>query len=83
MIGARNCGPGWRPELYCPGRRIRRILHNIGAFDPDSRLINLRGTFGRPLFSRVDAHGSMVYRSTQHSIDSMSQGDVARPMRIG
>ena len=34
-----------------PGLRIRRILHIIGPFDPDERLITLRGTFGSPLFS--------------------------------
>ena len=33
---------------------FRRILHNIGPFDPDSRLFTLRGTFGLPLFSIAD-----------------------------
>ena len=27
-----------------PERRIRRILHNIGPFDPDERFITLRST---------------------------------------
>ncbi len=37
------------PEPSRPERRFRRILHNIGAFDPDSRLITLPGTFGMEL----------------------------------
>ena len=39
------------PGSSRPGSRIRRILHNIGPFDPDERFITLRGTFGSPLFS--------------------------------
>jgi len=37
-----------------PGLRIRRILHIIGPFDPDERLITLRATLGSPLFGGAD-----------------------------
>ncbi len=36
------------PEPSRPGRRIRRILHNIGPFDPDERFITLRALSDRP-----------------------------------
>jgi hypothetical protein len=52
-----------------PGRRIRRILHNISRFDPDSSLITLRGTFGLPLFSGADPKRSVIRRSLDHAIE--------------